>query len=119
MSESKSPELTQYRIDPGTTSIRIEGELDLASVGELRYEADSAINGGSSGLVIDLTTCEFIDSSVLALLVELRQRLNSSARARFAVVADAQPLEVIRITQLDREIPVFATADEAVNAVTG
>lgn len=119
VSDPKPPELTQRKIDPGTTAIAIAGEIDLSSVDRLRGEAERAIDGDGTHLVIDLTDCDFIDSSVLALFVELRRRLNSSARARFAVVADGQPLQVIKTTQLDREIPVFSSTPDAVEAVSG
>jgi len=118
-SESTSPEFRRDEIDPRTVAIRVEGEVDLSSVDRLRGEAERAVDSESVQVVIDLTECEFIDSSVLSLFVDLRNRLNSSARARFAVVAAGQPLHVIKTTQLDREIPVFSSLDDAVRAVTG
>lgn len=113
------PAFTREETAPGTVAIRVEGEVDLSNVDALSGEAERAIEGESAQLVIDLGDCEFIDSSVLALFVELRKRLNSSARSRFAIVADGQPLQVIKTTQLDREIPVFSSTDEAVAAVSG
>jgi anti-sigma B factor antagonist len=119
VSNPSPPELTQRQLDSATIAIAIAGEIDLSSVDRLRGEAERAIDGDGTQLVIDLTECGFIDSSVLALFVDLRKRLNSTTRARFALVADGQPLQVIETTQLDREIPVFASADAAVQAVSG
>lgn len=119
MSDPKPPQVTQRELDAATIAVAIEGEIDLASIDRLRGETERAIDGDAGQLVIDLTECEFIDSSVLALFVELRKRLNSTARSRFAVVADGQPLQVIQTTQLDREIPVFSSPDDAVQAVRG
>ena len=118
-SDSNPPEFTRDLIDAGTVAIRVEGEVDLSSVDALSAEVERAIDGESPQLVLDLGRCDFVDSSVLALLVDLRKRLNSAARARFAVVADGQPLQVIKTTQLDREIPVFSTSSDAVAAVSG
>jgi anti-anti-sigma factor len=118
-SESSSPEFSRDEVEPGTVAVRVAGEVDLSSVEAMSAEGERAIAGDSPQLVVDLTACEFIDSSVLALLVELRKRLNSTARARFAVVANGQPLQVIKTTQLDREIPVFSSTDDAVGAVSG
>jgi anti-anti-sigma factor len=117
--DSSPPEFTREEIESGTTALRVEGEVDLSSVDTLHAEAERAIDRESARLVIDLTECEFIDSSVLALFVDLRRRLNSSSRARFAVVADGQPLQVIKTTQLDRQIPVYSNSDDAVKAVNG
>jgi anti-sigma B factor antagonist len=119
VSDPIPPEFSRDEVDSGTVAIRVGGEIDLSSVDRLRGEAERAIEGDSDQLVIDLSECEFIDSSVLALFVDLRRRLNSSARARFAVVADGQPLQVIKTTQLDREIPIFSTTEDAVDAVSG
>jgi hypothetical protein len=48
-------------------------------------------------------------------LVDLRVRVNSGRR--FAVVAQNQPLQVLRLTALDREIPVFGSVSEALRAL--
>jgi anti-sigma B factor antagonist len=119
VSDPKPPQVTQRKLDSATIAIAIEGEIDLASIDRLRGETERAIDGDAGQLVIDLTECEFIDSSVLALFVELRKRLNSTSRSRFAIVADGQPLQVIKTTQLDCEIPVCSSADDAVRAVSG
>jgi anti-sigma B factor antagonist len=119
VSDPKPPQVTQRELDAATIAVAIEGEIDLASIDRLRGETERAIDGDAGQLVIDLTECEFIDSSVLALFVELRKRLNSTSRSRFAIVADGQPLQVIETTQLDREIPVCSSADDAVRAVSG
>ena len=52
---------------------------------------------------------------MLSLLVDLRVRVNSGRR--FAVVAQNQPLQVLRLTALDREIPVFGSVSEALSAL--
>jgi anti-sigma B factor antagonist len=118
---ASSPEVTHHTIGSGVPAIEVRGELDLATVGELATVVDRALNLGPKSLVIDLTRCAFIDSSVLSLLVDLRARLGNSDRPRLAVVADGQPhdqpLRVLRLTGLDVEIPVFASPPEALTAL--
>jgi anti-anti-sigma factor len=117
---SSSPEVT-HRTLGSVAAIEVRGELDLATVGELATVIDRAFNPGPKSLVIDLTRCLFIDSSVLSLLVDLRARLGNSDRPRLAVVADDQPhdqpLRVLRLTGLDAEIPVFASLPDALTAL--
>jgi anti-anti-sigma factor len=114
---ASSPEVTHHTLGSGVAAIEVRGELDLASVGELATVVERALNPGPKSLVIDFTRCAFIDSSVLSLLVDLRARLGNSDRPRLAVVADDQPLRVLRLTGLDAEIPVFASLPDALTAL--
>jgi len=95
----------------------VSGELDLATAGKLEAKVERALTQGSPPLLIDFTDCGFIDSSVLSLLVKLHRRLGSSIPPRLGVVAREQPLQVLRLTTLDREMAVFASFEEALNAL--
>ncbi len=112
-------EIDQERIDAGVVAVRVSGELDLATVGDLEETVEGALSEHPGPLVIDFTDCGFIDSSVLSVLVKVRRRLDGSIPAPFAVVAGDQPLEVLRLTRLDHEIPVFATLADALSALEG
>lgn len=105
-------------IDP-VVAVRVSGELDLATIGDLEERVERAMGRGSSPLLIDFTDCGFIDCSVLPLLVKLRLRIGESVPPRFAVIARDQPLRVLRLTQLDREIAIFATLADALGALRG
>jgi anti-anti-sigma factor len=93
----------------------VSGELDLATAGMLEAKVERALKQDSAPLLIDFTRCGFIDSTVLSLLVDLQVRVNSGRR--FAVVAQNQPLQVLRLTTLDRQIPVFRSVSEALRAL--
>jgi anti-anti-sigma factor len=95
----------------------VSGELDLASVGMLEAKIEQALAQGSAPLLIDFTDCGFIDSTVLSLLASLRGRLGDGAPPRFAVVAQDQPLGVLRLTQLDREMAVYPSLAEAMSVL--
>jgi anti-sigma B factor antagonist len=109
--------LSEDQIEPGVAAIRVEGELDLATVGEFEARVARALDGRRRRIMIDLSGCRFIDSSVLAALIQLRAKSGSSDQPRFAVVAGAQPLRVLRMTGLDQRIPVFETAQDALNRI--
>ena len=91
----------------------MSGELDLASVGKLEAKIEQALAQGSARLLIDFTDCGFIDSSVLAVLAGLGRKFGASVPPRFAVVAQDQPLSVLRLTQLDQVMPVYPSLAEA------
>jgi anti-sigma B factor antagonist len=113
----KHSKLSEDQIEPGVEAIRVEGELDLATVGEFEARVARALDGRRRRIMIDLSGCRFIDSSVLAALIQLRAKSGSSDQPRFAVVAGAQPLRVLRMTGLDQRIPVFETAQDALNRI--
>jgi anti-sigma B factor antagonist len=113
----KHSKLSEDQIEPGVEAIRVEGELDLATVGEFEARVTRALDGRRRRIIIDLSGCRFIDSSVLAALIQLRAKSGSSDQPRFAVVAGAQPLRVLRMTGLDQRIPVFETAQDALNRI--
>ena len=95
----------------------MRGELDLASVGKLEAKIEQALAQDAAPLLIDFTDCGFIDSSVLAVLAGLGGRLGASVPPRLAVVAQDQPLGVLRVTELDREIPVCPSLAEALRVL--
>jgi anti-sigma B factor antagonist len=95
----------------------VSGELDLASVGKLEAKIEQALAQDPAPLLIDLTDCGFIDSTVLSVLVGLRRRLGDSVPPRFAVVAQDQPLGVLTLTRLDREMPVYPGLAEALSVL--
>jgi anti-sigma B factor antagonist len=113
------PEVNQQTIDPGLLAVQVRGELDLATVGHLEASLDRGLRRESSALLIDLTGCGFIDSSVVWLLFDLRGRMGDSGRPRFAVVAQGQPHRLLHLTGLDHKIPVCASLPEALRALEG
>ena len=101
----------------GVAAVQVSGELDLATVEILEASAERALTHSIEPLLIDFTDCGFIDSSVLSLLVKLRNRLGHSSPPRFAVVARDQPLRVLHLTRLVDEMAVFASLEEAINGL--
>jgi anti-anti-sigma factor len=99
--------------------IRVDGEVDLANVTEFKLEAESALERKPAVLLIDFRGCDFIDSSVIAALVELQRSLNGARSTTLAVVARRQPRQVLRITALDEAMPVFEGMVEALEALDG
>lgn len=61
--------------DEGVRVVTVAGELDISNVGVLEQASFGASNQ-SLGLVIDLTSTDYIDSSTVGLLFSLRQGLS-------------------------------------------
>ena len=112
-SELRRPEVKHRRLDSGVVAVQVSGELDLASVGKLEAKIEQALAQDPAPLLIDLTDCGFIDSAVLSVLVGLGRRLGDSAPPGFAVVAQDQPLGVLRLAGVDQVMPVYPSLAEA------
>ena len=105
----------------GVQTIYVRGELDLSTAPELEGPLEQALESGEGSVLIDLTRCEFIDSTGIALIVRAWQRLQSGANGRALVICrqNDQVRRVLEITGLELSIPVHTTRDEAMAALSG
>ena len=95
---------------PARVNIRVAGELDLATVPQLRQAVDAHARSGQT-MVIDLREIEFIDSMGLATLVRARHRAIARG-AKLELVAAPEPVHrVFTLTHLDRVFDWVAGGD--------
>jgi len=108
-------------LDQGVRTISVRGELDLSTAPELEGPLEEALENGEGSVLIDLSECEFIDSTGIALIVRAWQRLNSGENGRALVLCSQndQVRRVLEITGLELSIPVHLTRDEAIAALNG
>jgi anti-sigma B factor antagonist len=85
----------------------VAGELDMATVPDLRTRLDKAVAAGVIGIVVDLTRVTFIDSTSLAALLAAQSKLQPMGH--LAVVVDTAFVRlVLEASGLDRVLHVFA-----------
>jgi len=108
-------------LENGVRTISVRGELDLSTAPDLEGPLDEALSNGEGSLLIDLSRCEFIDSTGIALIVRAWQRLDSGENGRALVLCSQndQVRRVLEITGLELSIPVHLTRDEAIAALSG
>jgi anti-anti-sigma factor len=98
---------------PACTIASLEGELDIATVPELRERLLGVLGPGVRLLIIDLSGVSFCDVAGLAVLIGTQRR----ATARGVVIRLAAPrpqvLKLLRITGLDRRLTICATLADA------
>lgn len=98
---------------PDCTIASLEGELDIATVPELRERLLGLLGPGVRLLIIDLSGVSFCDVAGLAVLIGTQRR----ATARGIVVRLAAPrpqvLKLLRITGLDHRLTICATLADA------
>ena len=107
-------------IEHGVRTISVRGELDLSTAPELEGPLEQALDDGHGSVLVDLASCEFIDSTGIALIVRAWQRLDSGEDGRALVICsdNEQVRRVLEITGLELSIPVHGTRDEALSAMT-
>ena len=101
--------------------VRVVGEVDMSHEEDLRAELRRAVASEAPGLVVDLTECEFIDSSGVRALLLSREAQNGGEDAdRLAVAASSdQILRILSVMGLDKVIPIRPTVVEAAAALSG
>jgi anti-anti-sigma factor len=111
-------------LEDGVRIVSVQGELDLSTAPELEARLDEIVSSGDASLLIDLSECEFIDSTGIALIVRAWQRLDRSAggegNGRVVICSsNDQVRRVLDITGLELSIPVHGSRDDALDALRG
>jgi anti-sigma B factor antagonist len=100
--------------EAGRVVILVEGELDMNTAPLLERELEAAIAAPDATVLLDLSGCEFIDSTGIALIVRAWQGLEGEGRFALCGVSD-QVKRVLEITGLQATIPTHASREEALS----
>jgi anti-anti-sigma factor len=100
----------------------VKGELDLNTAPQLESELELTL-GNSGSVVVNLSSCEFIDSTGVALLVNAWQKLDrngGSGNGRLVLCCpNRQVRRLLDITGVEGSIDVHEDIDDALAAVDG
>jgi anti-anti-sigma factor len=115
-------EASAAQLEDGIRVIAVRGELDLSTAPELEGPLADAIAAGDVSVLVDLSECEFIDSTGIALIVKAWQQLDRSAEGggngRVVICShNDQVRRVLEITGLELSIPIHGSRDEALAAM--
>ena len=102
----------EVRHEQGCAIVTVAGEIDISTVTPLRDRLFEVAASGAP-LVVDLEQVSFIDSVGLATLVGAAKRAAAHGGTLQVACAMAKIRQLVRLTQLDRRIPLFPTVDEA------
>jgi anti-anti-sigma factor len=92
--------------------VRVSGELDMSTAGQLEEVLTRAIEPTPPMLVIDLTDVSFLASAGLAVLVHAQQRAAEPTQVRL-VVDSANVRRPLEVTGLAQEFDIRASATDA------
>jgi anti-sigma B factor antagonist len=97
--------------------VTLQGEHDLSTAPVLREQLDAVFRTGTA-VVVDLSTAAFIDSSILAVLIESNTLAEQADGKRFGLVvaSESPPERLLRLVGLMRQMEVFGSVEEALAA---
>jgi anti-sigma B factor antagonist len=97
--------------DRDQVRVLVAGELDLATVGEVRDQIAALLDAGWRDVLIDLRELTFMDTSGVHALLDADQRARAEG-VRLAVVVGSGPVrELLRITATDQILTLAPGAD--------
>lgn len=91
--------------------VRVSGDLDLAT--SPRFSDALAAAPATRRVVIDLTSCTFLDSSGVRALVQAARKIPEGERRVDVVAGSPAILRILEITGVDRMVPVHRSLEEA------
>jgi anti-anti-sigma factor len=90
----------------------LKGEVDLANARSVRDRLLEAVPNTATGLVLDLTGTQHLDSSGVRVLFELAERLENRRQKLEIVIPDEAPVKrVLLLTEINQVVPLFASVD--------
>ena len=96
----------------GVQVVRISGEVDLTNAVEVREAISHVASVDEAVIVVDLTETAYLDSSGIAMLFRLAERLGQSRQELRIVVPPDSPLRAaLELTDLPQTIPVQHTLE--------
>lgn len=101
----------------GRHVIAVAGEVDLYTAPDVKATLTEVIEGGATGVVMDLSATTFLDSTGLGVLIGGLKRLRSRDGALAIVNVDESIARTFEITGLDQIFTIRATRDEALAAL--
>ena len=107
-------DLTQEELSDTAVVIRVDGEIHATTAPEFSERIHGAIDGGKTGVVLDLTGVEFIDSTGLSVLLNSLRRVTRARGAMVLACANPTVLRLFEITKLDSTFEILDDCDEAI-----
>ena len=99
----------------GAVVVRLTGELDLYNAPTLRDALLQLIEKAPERLVIDLGNVDFVDSTILGVLIEARAK--ASDRRTFLLAAPGLEIRhALKISGLDDRLSLHDTVEAALEA---
>jgi anti-sigma B factor antagonist len=118
-------EVQNEALEDGVRVFAVRGELDLNTAPELEQPLDAALaTGEGTSILIDLSECEFIDSTGIAVIVRAWQRVSGNGSEGLAgdlvlCCSNDQVSRLLKITGVESSISIHPDRDSALASLRG
>lgn len=117
-------DVRKEQLDGGVSAITVQGELDMNTAPQLEQQLEEALTDSEASIMLDLSQCEFIDSTGIALIVRSWQRLDREAggdgKGRLVLCShNHQVRRLLKITGVESSISMHERRDEALAELRG
>lgn len=111
-------------LEDGIRVFTVKGELDLDTAPQLEQPLEGAVSDRADSIIIDLSECEFIDSTGIALIVRAWQRVDGKAPGDgdgqvVLCCSNDQVQRLLKITGVESSISMHPDRDAALSALRG
>ena len=111
--EGREPAVKGVERPDGAVVVHLAGELDLYNAHEVREALLACCAEEPARLVVDLAEVQFVDSTVLGVLIEARSRL--ADRQSFLLASPGiETRRALAISGLDRHFTIHDSVAEAI-----
>jgi anti-anti-sigma factor len=121
-------EVHNETLDGGIRVLAIHGELDLNTAPDLENPLEEALADETPKIVIDLSECDFIDSTGIAVIVRAWQRVGRNGESEgegegegelVLCCSNDQVERLLKITGVESSISILRDRDEALAQLRG
>lgn len=110
-------EVESQELEGGIHVFAVRGELDMNTTPDLARELDQALADSSASIMLDLSECEFIDSTGIALIVRAWKQLEGNGdegKGRLVLCSiNHQVRRLLKITGVEGSISMYEQRDAA------
>jgi anti-sigma B factor antagonist len=117
-----SPVVPRFEVSEETPDgahvMNVRGEIHVTTAPAFSKRLTTAIEGGKTAIVLDLSGVEFIDSTGLSVLLNGLRRVTQLQGRMALVCANPTVLRLFQITKLDSTFDIFSDRESAIAHVT-
>jgi anti-anti-sigma factor len=97
---------------------RLTGEIDMSNAEEMGATVIGATPTEASGVILDLSDLEYLDSAGIYVIYGMRTSLQARGQALILVIPTRSPVhDALRLSGAERPGEVAETVDDAVRAI--
>ena len=117
-------EVQREELQGGIRAFTVRGELDMHTAPELEESLDEALSDEGARVMLDLSECEFIDSTGIALIVRAWQRIDrgggDGGQGRLVLCSvNHQVRRLLTITGVESSISMHEQRESALDELRG